>query len=459
MRMGRAMLGIAVTNGRCFVAEVAAGTLRGSMEMEIASGDGKVDWAALGRQLRHQLRRQRLWASRCVIGLDAAWVVAKPKCLGPTPPAALAGVLGLAIEREFSSGAEGFVFDYLAPPDTKSESTALLLAASRPIVDGVTAMAEAAGLTLVGITCSSLSLAAAAGAGAGEQAVLYVREGCAEIAVRGDDGWRALRRLAAPAAGSIAATLEDARRVLGLLAAKADAGERRVLLWDELGLDAGVRKQLADRLGLPVVLGRFPEDLGLATSEVTAATPVVQAAALALEGLSGRALVDFAHSRLAPAKPQGRRRQFTAAAVAAAVVLIAAGWFALDWWSCARQSNELQQQLDELAPSVAAAKTTVDDVTFARGWYDRRGSLLECLRQVTAAFPERGRAWATNLSVRDEKKVLLTGKCEGEALAMQIMDNLKACPRFVEVKSLYIRHATNSSEVTFAVSFDYKAER
>ncbi len=465
------MLGIAVSPRRCVLAEVTAGragavVLRRSWEVKIESRDGALDWAALGSQIRHTLREQRFSVSRCIVGLDAAWVVAKPKTLGPTPPAALAGVMRLAIEREFASGSEGYIFDYVPPPDTKGESIALLLAGSRAVVEGVAAMTQAAGLTMLGVTCSSLVLAAAAGADGGDQAVLHLSEDGAELAVRAVNGWPALCRLTGPAKGSIAPSIEDARRVLALLPARAQAGPRQLLLCDELGLDSSAQAQLAGRLGLPLKLCRLPEDLGLVKGEALAAVPVAQAAALAAEAISGRALrVDFTHSRLAPAKPLGRRRKILMACGGAAVLVAGAIWFAADWWCCTRAADDLTLQIAQLKPAVSSARVMADNVNFARGWYDHRPSVLECLRLVTNAFPERAQAWATNISIREEKAekkaVKLSGKCESEAVGLQILDNLMACPRFTSVTGAVSsrRVAANTPEWSFEIGFEYVPER
>ncbi len=294
------------------------------------------------------------------------------------------------------------------------------------------------------------------------KALLYLRDDCAELVVQDADGCKLVRHLAPPKLRGLGATLDDVRRALALLPAVKSGSPRSLLVWDELGLDGSV--SLQERLGLPVHICNFPQEFSWSIlpepAGAAAKLPIVQLAALAAQGLSEKPpLVDFAHSRLVQTAPVGRRRYLRMALAAAAILLAGAIWFTLDWVSDVRQSANTRSQLAELQPSVAQAQSQLDDISFARQWYDQRSSILECLRQITLAFPQSSRIWATNVSLREEKKLQLVGKCESEQAAMEIRDHLQACQRFANVSSVYIRRAANSSEVTFAISFEFKPEK
>jgi hypothetical protein len=142
--------------------------------------------------------------------------------------------------------------------------------------------------------------------------------------------------------------------------------------------------------------------------------------------------------------------------VAAAVVIAAGVSLVLDWRSSRQEIADLRDRLTELAPSVRQARELTDRASFARGWYDRRPAFLDCLREVTLAFPQEGKVWATNVTVREDMRVVLSGKSEGTRAVLDLLDSLKSSPRLVEVKQLYIRRAgTNTQEVSFAISLRF----
>ncbi len=459
------MLGLAVSERSIAVAEVATSrgraTLLRTAEFVMPDPGEPRDWTEAGKALRHFLRQNRFSASRCAIGLEAGWLIAKEKVLPPCSSSVVAGIISIAAEREFPSAGEDFVFDYVAAAGNPGERPVLLVAASREKLGGVAAMAKAAGLGVTQVGCSALALAAATdGASPAERLVLYLRGDRAELVVHSPAGVRVLRRLPPPASGRLDEIAGEMRRVVSLLPpVKEPADNRELLVWDESGLDGSAMDVLRERLAMPVRACRFPDDLGLAVrGDVKSDKPLAEAAAIAVQGLSGRMpIVDFMHSRLAQPKKAGPLRRHVAwAAMAAAVIGAAAAAFAMDWRSNQREAASLQGQLDELGGSVRDAREVVDNVSFARDWYDRRPRFLECLREVTLVFPEEGRVWTTGLTVRDGRKALLTGKCDNEREALRVLDRLKAGRGFSNVKPLYIRQAGgNTREVAFAVSFDF----
>jgi len=462
----RSMLGLAVSERSIAVAEVAAS--RGRIEclrageFVLPGGLEVADPADLGRNLRLFLREQRFSASHCMIGLEAGWLIAKEKTLPPSASADLRSILCIAAERDFASTAEDFAFDYVVPAGS-SGRTVLLVAASRRRLDGAAALAHAAGLVVSGIGCSALALAAATRVSAApERVVLYLRWDRTELTVQSRGGFRVLRRLAPPTPAAPEQLAREVCQVIALLPAEKDSTDQReVLVWDEFGLDMPSLNLLRERLALPVAVCRFPDDCGLTVGRdgraLGLAPRAAQAAALAADGLARQGpVVDFLHSRLAPPRKPGLRRRLRWVIAAAALMGAAATYFAIDGRLTQREVSARRAELEGLRDGIQDARNVVENVTFARGWYDRRPQFLACLRAVTGAFPEQARVWATSLTVRDDHKVLLTAKCEDERTALEVLDRLKTAPGLSDVKPLYLRQAgTNTHEVSFAVTFDY----
>jgi len=501
----RTMLGLAASEGSIAVAEVAMVSGRPSLLRAArfaAEAQGEPKQPGTAQAFRHFLRQHHFSASRCVIGLEAGWLIAKEKVLPPGSSASVAGALSIAAERDFNSSATEFVFDCTAPADSPGGTSSLLVAASRRKLEDVSAMAKAAGLSVAGVTSSTLALAAATEASAFERLVLYLCPGRAELVLQTGGGFRVLRRLSAPAQPERLAS--EICRVASFLPAAADADarqepnrDRELLIWDDgLGLDAAAVDLLRDRLAIPVRVCRFPDDLGVGASDGAAdGAGAVQAAALAAGAAARRpAIVDFLHSRLATRR-KARLGRYAVWGIAAAVaVCAAAAYFVWDWRTSRQELAALQSQMDGLKGKARDASDVLDNLSFAREWYDSRPRYLECLRELTLVFPEQTQAWATGIAVRDKVKadknptadskpptpgksaggsaavstadlkpptprtllLELSGKSASESAALEIIDRLRACPRFSNVKSLYIRQGgSETREVSFAITFEF----
>jgi len=453
---------VRVVHGRCQLLHAA--------EFAMPEGDSAPKPALLGKALRQFLRQHRFSASRWVIGLGTKWLIAKEKTLPPTSADLIAGVLAIATEREFASDRKNLVFDYSGPVEAGRGQSVLLVAAPRPNVDHLLATADAAGLTVLAVTSSMMSLASATtGRPPGRRLLLHLSPDGAELSMQSCGGFRLLRRFstartdagASPADGSIADLADELRRVIALLPGTQPEPAPELLIWNTCGLSAGSLRLLGERLPLAVRVCRYPSDLGIADGPAVPAGEFAAAAALALAGLQKpRLAVDFLHSRLVSRKRIALKGKVAWAAGVAAAVLLAGFFLLLDWQRGHQEIVDLKAQLKVLQASVATAKDVVDKTGFARGWYDRRPRFLDCLRELTLAFPVEGSIWATSLAMGDNRRVLLSGKATGEKAVLEVLDRLKGSPRFSDVKPLFIRAVGGETkDVSFAISFRFvKAE-
>ncbi|MDY7010192.1 MAG: hypothetical protein SVV80_05495 [Planctomycetota bacterium] len=473
MLLNRRTLGLAVTsrsiiavevgssNGQCKAFRAAKFTYPEETSLEEPEKMGKV--------LKEFLRREGFSARRCVIGMEAKWLTAREKALPPDSGDSLVGILSIMAEREFASDRDDLVFDYTGPTGSDEGELVLLVAASREHVNLLQAIAQAAGLRAIAITSSAMTLACSSTApDVSERVVLYLTQSGAELVVQSKGAVRMVRRFSLqtpedPSTGKTGVRLDglvsELHRVMSLLPGDQVAQqERQVHIWNGAGLDNGSLEVLAKRIGSQAGLRRSPVDLdsvgisgGLQRDEITAA------ACLGAAGTHGRRpVVDFLHSKLTPpGKAAAGRKAVWIAGVVAVVIVICLGLL-LNWKQTQSEIVALEERLGVMKPDVSQARDIIDKTTFAQGWYDRQPKHLDCLRELTLAFPQEGRIWTTSLSVRDDMQVLFSGKAVDKTAVLEVLDRLKSNSVFSQVKSIYLRESGESQrEVTFAISLIY----
>lgn len=424
----------------------------------------------LGKELRQLLRRQGVQASRCVVGLAASLTASRLKQLPPASEESLRGILGLAAEREFASGAGELVFDY-SRGDVDGGTSVLLVAAPRRIVAQVTALAQAAGLSLAGITSTIVALAqetAGEPAAAGGRFVLCLLDRSAELIWQwpgsGGPSGRARSRCCArllrhvpvrweqPAEAAQSVAGELRRILLTSAGATLDGESRHLLVWRASAAANGQAVEaISQATGLDAQTCQLADALDRV--DAPAALDAAFAPAAALAAIERPLPLDFLHSRLAPPARRRLPRPVVWAAAAVLALLGGALYLWLDWRADSQQVAKLQQQIDQLRQPAQQARAVVDDVAAAAGWYDRRPQYLDCLLEITQAFPQEGRIYATSLVMKEDMQVLLMGKSSSQEAVQDVIDRLTANPRLTNVKTVFTRKASaNSPEVSFALN-------
>jgi len=466
----RRMLGLVVTGRSVTAVEVVAanggGRAHRAAELVFPEGVGLKEPAALGKAVKQFLRDQGFSASRCVIGIEANWLTARAKTLPSGAGAAASDILALMIEREFASDRKDLVFDYALQADTAGERSALLVAAPRHVLDALNAMARAAGLHVVAVTATTMALAGAVNGSTGQdQLVLHLFGGGAELALRSQGAMRMVRRLpvslpadrgdGAEGNGWLDDLAAQLRRVVSLLPGEAaGAAGRELLVWDDAGMGSDACAALSKRLTLPVRLCDRPTGLDSAAAD---GPPYCAAASMALGSLAGRRpSVDLLHSRLAPKKTLAIGRKVAWAAGVVVALTVAGAVFAWDWHSDSVEAAELSERLRQMKDDLTDANEVIAQVTYARPWYNQRRSYLDCVRELTLAFPEEGLIWTTSLAVQEDMQVVFSGNAVSKSAVLDVLDRLKANKNVSSVQPLYLRKAgRDGRETAFAMSFTY----
>jgi Tfp pilus assembly protein PilN len=324
-----------------------------------------------------------------------------------------------------------------------------------------------------------------------------VAPGVAELTIHHDGQPRALRHLRAPAAvgagtGAVAATAPsggaavaggadmppesprgggdagaaltpELRQVLSLVPQNGTAAPTELVVWDGIGLGdsaqrwgdvlhVAIRQQSLDSLGVTVA----PDAGGDGTSAPTGGR-YAAAVALALEGLSsGGPTTDLLHSRLVP-KKEARVGRWTVWAVVLGVTLVASVAFALfDLSSKRRDVADLKAHLKKIQPELDEAKASIARTTFAQRWTGTDPKALSLMRDVTVAFPEGGRVWATSLTLLPDGRVTLGGRATSDGAPLDLLKRLRDSGKFSEVQLGGTQPGgRGSNEVQFTINFRY----
>ena len=417
----------------------------------------------LGRQFKQFLRTNHFTAKQAAVGIPAQWIVAKEITVPPAKADSLSGLLHIQAERAFSLNAGDLVFDYCGRPSSAESSKILLLATRRQLTDQIVALVTAAGLRVQSVTVSALTLNEALSADTTEcRYGLYARPGYCEFWSRANGRLRSIQHVATPAdATALAATIQ---RLLVLSSKQDPSSADHVTVYDDCGLSDGTLDRLRDRLapGIAVADGNaelFSDRVGAEPPE--AGAPSIAAVAVAMGALgTGRPPVDFLHSRINGKKATGHKRLTVWAGIVAVACLVGLGAVLAGYRSDAADIAYYTEQLELMSEDIAAARELVDRVSYARSWTSREPEFLECLRELTLAFPQEPRIWATSLALSDNGVGALVGKAVDKESFYKVLDRIKNNEAFSDVQMVHVRDAgRDAREQEFAVNFIFRGAK
>ncbi len=425
----------------------------------------------LGQLLRQFLRENRFTAKCAVLGIPAKWLIVREKNIPPTNADSLAGILKIQAERDFSLDFNDLVIDYSGEASSTEYSSLLLVGALRRTIDQIVTTAQAAGLRVLSVTSSALALASASSQSEyASRYVLYIRPDYIEFVVQIGKYFRVLKHLPVAISGqrdakevsenrAIESFVIEVSRLISMLPHGRGAAEPvKMFVWDAANLVPEAVQTLSERLSPKVeVIDGIAVSVNekLVQSSEAERRQFAAAAALGLAGARRELLtVDFLHSRISPKKSKvPGRRTLWAAAVGMALILCGLFLF-WDWQKDKEEVATLKMRLERMQEDIDAAQSVVQKVSFARSWYTGRPKVLDCLRELTLAFPVEGRIWVTSLAMREDMRGIISGKSLDEKSVLEVLDTLKGNGIFSDIQMLYMRDTGRSSqEVAFAINF------
>jgi len=473
MSRTRKILGLAIEEDRILIVESRISTQRNEIkragEFILPQDVSYNEPNRLGLLLNQFLRKSHFTAKNALIGLPAKWLIVHKKHLPPTDTESLSNILKLQAEREFSMDLNKLVFDYTDMNNSTENHSLLLIATMQQKMNMVVATARTAGLNVLSVTSSSLTLSRVFRPAAHSPGhyTLYIRPNYAEFVAENSNGFHLMKHLslAASIGNDPNMAMESLRLQLqrSLPAIPYDENPtypQQLVFWDEVGLDDEAIGQLEQCFPRSVEVHNGREEFAL-DKTIPTQQPTdghfSAAAGLALSPGQARQLpIDFLNSRISPKKKSPRRKQLLWAMIVGVAISLCGMSLFWDWQNDKQQVAVLTGQLEQMKEDIAAAQNMVEKVSFARTWYSGRYQTLDCLRELTLAFPQEGNIWATNLVLREDMRGIISGQSVNEADVLGVLDKLKANDCFSNVKMLYMRGTgRDSQDIAFAIDFSF----
>ncbi len=413
----------------------------------------------MGKAFGAFLKERGFSARHAVIGLPSHWTLVDARMVPDASEVVVQGVIRMVIEREYQPEGKDWIFDYVRNAPVEGRFEVVLAATSAQRVERVNQMALAAGFNKPKVTPTLLALMAQVPKDPVKpMLVVHARAEGVECGVATRAGVQAAEWLGAGVEETAALADEIKRLAASRLSSTPFKGIDVVAYCADVKGEAGVRDAMA-RAGL----ASGDADDGLTGRMVIkAGSEAVYSASVALGevALAGAGgMVDFGKSRLLIDTGAVARRRRMLAVLVGSVVLATVGYCAIDWY---QQKAELAVKTAELAGSkerLALEQARIDKLEKARGWLDKRPSMLDQVRAFTMAMPGAGQVWATSISIRDDKTGTFIGKAQSEKGVIELLDKLRGTGRFVDVKLLYLRQADRTGKaVSFALTFAIKAQ-
>jgi hypothetical protein len=162
------------------------------------------------------------------------------------------------------------------------------------------------------------------------------------------------------------------------------------------------------------------------------------------------------HSRLAPEKVSRFGTRTTWGIVLGALLLISIVSLYIVSHQRQTQLDELTARLDGIKPDIKAAQANVDRLKYARGFFETRPPVLDCLAELSRAFGESDRAWVKTLVLPANGKGTITGQAADDAVILAVVERIKKNPKFTDVKGPNTQQADQRTrEVSFTVTFTF----
>jgi len=469
------VLGLAIGERSLLLAEIIAGPrpqVRRLAEMNCQRDITPSVLAGMGPDLARFLRESGISTRLAVVGIPARWLLVSPKEMPPVDAATLAPLLRLQAEADFSSDLKDLVYDYAGGESSAAAMNVLMVATPRQYLEAVTAACAAARIEVAAVTVSAAALTrTTASAFPGNGMVLSTGPCGVELTAQRGGVPTDIRHLRGAA---LQAPFNELRRAV--LSLRGGAG-RELVLWDGGELSS---RPLGEALGLEVregTLSLIGADLDSAgVSADLRRDRFAPAIALGLAGVGSQTLAfDFLHSRLAVPRAQ-RIPYWVPRAVLAAALLVGLGvWGYVDIQHRRELVEGLQKEADSQRDEVVKARAFVDQVSLAQRWHGGDARYLACLRDLTAAMPDDGQTYATNLLLKEpaahaaagtvggagkpmDARTLagtLAGKAPDQQRVQSLQDHLRQSPLFSNVQLGMSGDAGRGREVSFSILFLY----
>ncbi len=424
--------------------------------------------AELGERLQQFLKSNHFSAKNAVVGIPVKWLIMRQESVPPTNADSLASILRIKAEREFSLDYSDLVFDYIGRVSATEKSSLLLVATLRQKIEQLVETSHTAGLTILSITSSFLAVASAfRQTGFDDGYGLYIRPDYAEFLVQQNKGVNLLRHIPVAvgaeqdAKANVSALGRELKRLISVLPGSGgETDTKKLFIWNAADISPEALQVFEQSISLQAEIVNDTAGLAVRKSIKSAESGISRyAAAISVASAASRPKllgIDFLNSHIDPEKEAANGRRILRAVLVGLAVILCGLFLILSWHSEKAEVAELRTRLEGMRQDITEAEAVIDKVSFSRGWYSARPKFLDCLKQLTLAFPTQTDIWVTSLAIREDMQANVTGKSLDEKNVLQLLDALKSNVSFHDVEMLYMRNIGRSSkEISFAISFTF----
>lgn len=473
-RLGRIVkpkkfVGLAVEDSGILVADVHrekdAFNVLDAKHFLFSEGCDLRDPEKLGKELGAFLQKNRFSGRKAIIGVPAKWVMMREKTFPASSKESISGMLNIYAEREFSLSPEELALDYTTFAIDDKTSRIVLSAMLRSNMEQVMLAVRWAGLGIYSVTVSSVALFSMIRkkmAQPGPAYFLYVRPDFAEFLARDGEQIVDVKSFQKGIKKETEGFITELRRLMAYCSSGSDkTGKEQLLIWNASGDPARDElKMLTDSLSsqIKIVDGdRQAIAAGLGFPLEEKAYGLIAPAMVGQFFNGGDPFrIDFLNTRmnLKAGTIKKNHVQWAAGISAAVLVLLLVMFFS--WRSDKKDVNELKAKLNDMQGDIDSARDVINKVASASSWYSDRPKVLDCLKKLTAAFPEEGKIWVTNLAFNEKMKGVISGRANDEQSIIDVLDRMKADHVFTDVQMIYLQNNSKSSqEVSFSIDFSF----
>jgi hypothetical protein len=291
---------------------------------------------------------------------------------------------------------------------------ALGAATLRRRLERILAALQTAGLKVRSVTSSSLALFDSTNpASAAPNYMIYLRSNYAEIVEQNGADVRTVKYLPfthtdhRAAESGPSGLFQQLNNYFALTAPSSGSGEKgNLILWDGMEPQTISLESWKQHLQRPFSVRNGFEERHMDSwdwSGISDSGKFVAPASLAVVGLqTAPAPIDFLHSKVT-VKMKASHKKPVLYAAAAILVLIAAGvTMAWSWHQDKRTIAEKTAQLEARKAEIEVAEDLAQKISTVNQWYAGRPKVLDCLLELTMAFPEQGTIWVSSLALRED---------------------------------------------------------
>jgi hypothetical protein len=459
MKQNRNMLGIVFYEQTIAVSEVEYAdqtvNVRRNAEFRLPEGVTLKNVASARAQFGDFLKEQGFKNRKAAVGISSKHILSTPLKVPPIQDVQTRHeTIKIHLERKLEMEMSDIMFDYWKSKNNDNQ-TILALTALKTTVSSIKSLLSGLKITPLCLTNTSFGLDFVTSPGVNCNMVEYPQS--VEVFVFENGNLKSVLTVGKADTGRFDAELADkivreVSRILWSVSVKSE-DEMKYYWWTNNPNAAGTAGGLQTIFGN---LKRMDINTGAAAGNLSDFAGRLAGKILASELAS----VNYLNGHYQEKRTTMTRQRLSKIAVFAGIVLLLIGFYGYGWYSDRSMIAQYQDQITSMKENVEAAQLMIEQVGFARQWFQEEPVHLDRLRELTLAFPQNSNIWVTSLAVDESLNHIITGRAVSEEAILDIVDTLKSNPLFGDIKLLYIRKMGQETDImTFAINFHSRGEQ